>query len=412
MQRIKKRKFDLASVILWMLTLIPLIDTLNGYLLKGGSSSTGIGSIYRLLFLGIIFAYIILNKINKIDLSIIIVFLAFIIVQVTVSDSSYLSDSIGTTVKLFTPLMMLCAFIKLKRRRKGFEDDLNRLFERLSILFPLTILIPYFLHMGYSTYFGDVGYKAFYYATNEISFSICAMIMFLWKKLRDNLCAKYILYFVLNAASCVLLGSKIALGILLFFVFLLIAENIFVANKKKIGRSIAILVVVAAGFVILVNRLSSVIEKVFDRWIYNQSAAESSISFLFSHRNVYLIKGYSIYKEMGIGTILFGWGLGGKNTNGLILVEMDMFDILFATGVVGLISILLLYTFLIRKLSISSKIGWLYIFTSIALSFVGGHILFTGLGGMMFALVIIYSSIIRKEKKGQIVIKEQMVNAI
>ena len=134
----------------------------------------------------------------------------FVVEQIIVSGSAYMQDSIETTVKLFTPIITLCAFIKLKNNRKINEDDLKRLFDRLAILFPLTILIPYLLHMGYSTYYGDVGYKAFYYATNEISFAICVMIMFLWNRLREELSIRYIVYFLLNAASCVLLGSKIA----------------------------------------------------------------------------------------------------------------------------------------------------------------------------------------------------------
>lgn len=397
MKRTKRIKYDWIRLIMLLMALIPLVDTLNGYLLKGGTSSVGIGVLYRLLFLVVILIYIIKDKITKVDIFVIAEFVLFLVIQLFVSERSYLSDSIETTIKMFTPMFMICAFIKMRRRSKVNKRDFDSLLDKLSLLFPLTILVPYALHIGYSTYTGGVGYKAFYYATNEISFSICVMIMYLWQKIRKEFSTKHLVLILFNATSCVLIGSKISIGVMILFTAFLVLESLYVANKKKIGRSIGTILFIGVAFYFVLNRFSDSIERVVNRWNNNLRITDSGITFLFSHRNVFLSNGYKVFASKGLLTVLFGWGIGGKNNNGLVFVEMDFFDVLFGTGIVGLIFVLLTYITLIKKLNIRSKIGWIFIFAAFLLSFVGGHIIFTGLGGMMLAILCMYSSLIEKD---------------
>ena len=111
---------------------------------------------------------------------------------------------------------------------------------------------------------------------------------------------------------------------------------------------------------------------------------------------MFLQNGWTLFSKSGFKTILFGWGFGGVN-NGMINTEMDFFDLLFCTGVFGAINIIAVYSVILKDIMLKNKTSFLFVGISLGLSFVGGHVLFTGLGGMLFALLIVYASLIEKK---------------
>ncbi len=393
----KKNILDISfdKMILLIVAFIPIVDTLNGMLIKG-SGISGIGILYRAIFFLIIIFYQLIEPVSKHFVFLIINFFIFIFVQYVVS-GRYAVESIELTVKMFTPIFMITAFKRMLVKRAVNISDINKLFEWLSIAFPLTIIIPYGLHLGYSTYANNIGYKAFYYATNEISFAIVVMIIYLWSRLKISLNCKYILLYFMNSICCLLIGSKIAIGMLVVFTFLLVKENIMLkGNKIKTSRLLIVAGVIASIILAVVYYQQEII-KVINRWTYLQGKAINNINFFTSGRVGFLSEGFIKYKNIGLLHQLFGWGLGGGN-NGMGLIEMDFFDLLFSCGVLGTINIILIYYILLRYNYKKSKESLFIILICFTLSFLGGHVLFTGLGGMMLGLVIFYSIILIKQE--------------
>lgn len=382
---------------------MPIVDTVNGFLLKGRGSS-GIGTLYRLAFFALLFVYYFYNGCTKTDYVLVASFFLFLVFQVVSSLGLYVKNSLELTVKLFTPMFMAAVFGRMLRRGQANRERVCRLMDWLALLYPITILIPYALHMGYSTYYGNVGYKAFYFATNEITFAVCTMVMYLWDRLRQSLRPRWLLCFAMNGASCVLLGSKIAMAIFLFFAGLLVAENVFIAVRKNVIRSIAILSFAVIVGIVVLSRFGPQIARIIARWESNLSRAESGVAFLSSHRNVFLSNTFAIFQEKGIWTMLFGWGLGG--TNSVEFVEMDLFDLIFSCGFIGTIAVFALYAVLLRRLRVRAFTGWMFFGIAMFISLLGGHVLFTGLGGMSFAMLLFYIAVI---PRGQELCRERIL---
>lgn len=393
----RKNRITLNNISIWMLYLMPLVDTFNGYLLKVNKISV-LGTTYRLAYLTIILMCLFKGRPRKYDVYLAFDFVLFIAIQIIVS-GSYWGDSVELTVKLFTPLFMSSLFEKLIHKNIITTDYVHKLMDWLAVVFPLTIIIPFVLGIGFSTYRGGVGYKAFYYATNEISFSVCVIIMYLWSRMLKNMSFKYMVLYIFNALCCIMIGSKVVAGALILFTFLLIWNNFIFVGKKVSPKRLLIVFSIIAGIVVVYNSFNSQVSAIVNRWITNQSIAETNIAFLTSHRNVYLQNGVELFKSKGFFYILFGWGLGGAN-NGMVNIEMDLFDILFSCGILGLLSVLFNYVVLIKRAKYRTKETILFLIISFVLSFFSGHIMFSGLGGMMLATMILYSISLNVSQNG------------
>lgn len=394
----RKKTYSLHQLIILLIGLIPLVDTLNGYLIKGYSIS-GIGTVFRLFFLGIILLYIYSREVNKFEVVIAISFIAFLLAQFIVSEN-YATDSIEMTVKLFTPIFMLEAFRKMWRWKQIEETIVQRLFDQLSILFSITIIVPFVLGLGYSTYRGHIGYKAFYYATNEISYAICTLLFYNLIRLLSVPDIKHYVFFFLNAICCFLIGSKVALFILFIMIALLLWNNFIYSHKSFSRKRLVLVSLFIISIIAAYNYLGDNIQKIFNRMMKNFDNADSSLVFLTSNRIVFLSEGFDMFRSRGFLCYLFGWGLGGAN-NEMINVEMDFFDILFSCGVIGLLTIVFLYIALYKKGIQKTPVARWLIIISLGVSFLGGHILFTGLGGMMFATLNLYADTVSLERKGK-----------
>ena len=382
-------------VLLGFCYLLPLMDTFNGMLIKSYSVS-GLGIMYRLAFLAFLLYGFIRCKISRQLCVSLIMFGAYILLQYFVS-GGYGFASVELTVKLFTPILMVQTLTREYKKGKIINSDVHKLFDWLSIVFPLTLIIPHALNIGYTTYL-QTGYKAFYYATNEITFAMCTMIMYNYHRLMIKVEYRHLMRFIICVISGILIGTKISLGVSLFFIVVLVSKSLF--NRKNSLKRLVLPVMVMITAIFVLRRFSGQVQMIVNRWLYHQAHAENNISFFFSGRNLYLSNGYALFRKMGWFTQLFGWGLGGAN-NGMVNIEMDLFDLLFSCGYIGLLLLIILYIQIIKGLKIKTYTGLLFIIISFASSAMGGHVLFTGLGGMSLALLFFYLSIMEpiSEKK-------------
>ena len=359
-------RVNTINIFKYLLIIMPLVDTFNGMILRGGNA--GIGPLYRVIVFFI--SILLLQKYNKSRRS----------------------------IKLFASFVCIVVIQLMMGFYNGYEIS-NVIITSISIITPFTIIIPYILGIGYHTYDSYAGYLGFYYATNEISFVISTCILFLIVNLSDNISTKFVFLLVLNFTSVLLIGTKSAIAISGVSMLLFIWKMVF--SKKKIGflKKICFLFIVVISVSWGLHLFSSNLEAIFNRWMYGrtQYSNESIFFFLTSGRTGRLITSVESFFERSAITILFGQGLSAANFGGLY-TEMDYFDLLFGAGLVGLVIIIVLYSYYLKRIKLSFWPVIIVSFTFI-LIFAGGHVLYAGLGGMMYSLILVYSLIYSNERQ-------------
>lgn len=394
-----KIKIGLKSLLKYMLIIMPLIDTFNGIFLRNDSGTSYIGQIYRLMLVGVIIALLCKYISRKTIGLLAIIFSLFMFSQIAVSTKGgYAFSSVLICLKLFIPIFLLYVFWGMYRKKIVDKLYINDILTAISTITPLTILIPYIFGLGYRTYDNSAGYLGFYYATNEISFVICSCILFLLSELYDKINCRYILLLLINLMSVLLIGTKSALAVAILGVLLYLFKILFTFKRKTLRNIMTVIVVVLGlfiGYCLFFDNLSAV----YNRWIYGRTthSDKSIIFFLTSGRTGRLLVDMKSFLNSSTITFLLGQGLAAANNGGLY-VEMDLFDLMFSSGIIGMLCIIFIYIGFIKKIKIDF---WSYIIIAITfiLSFAGGHILYGGLGGSIYAIILFYAVIKSSEKE-------------
>ena len=382
-----KTKVNMLHLFLGLLAVMPLIDSVNGILLRNSIRLMNIGQIYRITIL-----FCLISMINRVrrqqDEVLLVSFMLLLLVQLCISWDYGISNTL-VCFKLFIPIFMMYVLKGLLDKKIITFERFSNVIERISLLTPLTIIIPYIGGMGYHTYDSWAGYRGFYFATNEISFTVSSCIMYLILRLSDDIEVKYVILLVLNILGSLLIGTKSLLAVAAASIFLLILS--FLRRKeggksKRIGAVAVISVAAIGGTVMFKDSLHAV----YMRWLYGrqQNPDTSILFFLTSGRTSRIEGAWKAFHEGSLIQILFGWGLAGAN-NGRPNTEMDYFDLLFAVGWIGFIILMILYLLFLRHIKTNfwtiPLLGLIFI-----LVFAGGHVLYAGLGGMMYALIMVY----------------------
>ena len=391
-------RVNTINIFKYLLIIMPLVDTFNGMILRGGNA--GIGPLYRVIVFFI--SILLLQKYNKSRRSIKLFasFVCIVVIQLMMGFyNGYEISNVLICIKLFMPIIIIDVIWEMYKKKKISTDYIYQIITSISIITPFTIIIPYILGIGYHTYDSYAGYLGFYYATNEISFVISTCILFLIVNLSDNISTKFVFLLVLNFTSVLLIGTKSAIAISGVSMLLFIWKMVF--SKKKIGflKKICFLFIVVISVSWGLHLFSSNLEAIFNRWMYGrtQYSNESIFFFLTSGRTGRLITSVESFFERSAITILFGQGLSAANFGGLY-TEMDYFDLLFGAGLVGLVIIIVLYSYYLKRIKLSFWPVIIVSFTFI-LIFAGGHVLYAGLGGMMYSLILVYSLIYSNERQ-------------
>jgi len=365
---------------------MPIIDSISGAF----HDIYPVGRIYRfVLFLYMLF--FLAKDYGKQFLEVVVSLSLFMITQILVS-SSYVTESLQYLMKLFIPIVSIILFFKLLEVNKMDKKSIFGLLDRWSVLYPSLIIIPGILGIGINAYDGSVGWKGFFYATNEISFILSSLVMYLFWKLSKELNLKTIVILVMNCMCIILMGTKTGYATIgVFFVLFII--NSF--SKKSLKRIIKVIIFLLMGLFLLTALRFRIIEltaSIFERWIYQRGYSYSTIDFLLSMR-LRRFEGAMDTFLNGL-YIPFGWGLGGEYA-GLHNMEMDFLDLLFRCGIIGCLYVCVFYFRKIKSVCNKNKWGFFILIWSIALSFGAGHVLFYGQSGMMLGILYVLSKTIQ-----------------
>ncbi|PEJ59489.1 hypothetical protein CN692_04655 [Bacillus sp. AFS002410] len=403
-----KHKIELLIKIFYcLLILMPLIDFVNGLLINIGGPQI-IGMFYRGFF--IIFILVSLSIFYKYNdqgllkiyiASFLLFFVLFIQTFFLHGNPYFFTSDISVVLKLLLS-MYIIEFSKKFIKGKSKKNYFNKILFIYSIIFPVLLLIPYFLGLGTSTYNNGGGYKGFFSATNDITIVFLLLNIFMGSTFFQSITnrKKYILngivYFA-NFSSLILIGTKtgILFGIICFL-FLYI-KTVFFNKKASVVNRIKVLVITILilflSIYIFKNIFIEPLLNTYERFLYFYNLYSGNlIQFISSSRSIFLGEAYMRLDEEPMKIIRFIFGSGFKyriqNWGNGDLVEMDMFDTFFSLGIIG-IGIVLISYFQYFLLSVKRTIGiysvsfWILILYS----FFAGHVLYSALSSTLLGIV-------------------------
>lgn len=395
------RKYD--KLLLFLFTITPIIDIVNGIVLNNNSlSNIPIGQISRIIIILILFSILIKERYFLEDKknAIILMLGAFILIMgVQFFQHKQIIGMIQETIVIskFLLIVIIVEVVSFLNTKKLFSSYIiDKSFYYMSIIVPITLIIPYIFNVGTNVYSNGGGYKGFYYANNDLSIVLIVLFIYcLHNAIFGEKRKKFIILTMLVLISNIMIGSKtnllIPLPISIFYlIFAIKNKKIAIDNKLLIKTLIFIII----GFVICIFSFKEILYKTLERQIHFMKDLDF-ISFLLSNRNYYLnvaldelINSCNILSNIIFGSGFYfrqlEWGRG-------LLIEMDFFDTFFSYGALG---VLVIYGYILKVFYIGCKKysikQLLYIIAFIAVfffSFTAGHVLFSALSGTIFALI-------------------------
>lgn len=386
---VKRLRFNVYTILLALLLIMPIVDTISGAL----HDMVPVGQVYRFFLLILMLVILAQNSQKKFTIVSVMLFL-FILLQTVVSGVEAFKG-VKDIIKLFTPIIMIVLMELLIIEKKIKDIYIFKIMDAWSVIYPIFIIGPGLFGYGINAYDGNVGWKGFFYAVNEISFIMSGLVMYLFWKLHKEINIRTLVLLAINCICIALMGTKTGYATIVLFAGIFLIDSIF---EKKYTKKIRVcMLIVLAIFMCALGytKIQNVTASIFERWQYQKGLSHSTVDFLFSMRLRRLKDAISIFANGFY--LLLGWGFGGE-ANGFPNMEMDFLDLLFRTGLLGFCIVCIFYVRKFCDVSKKSLWGALIIIWSIALSFGAGHVLFYGQSGMMLAFNYIYTLNIGKAR--------------
>lgn len=372
------------------LMLLPFIDTFNGIVVTYNLVFP-IGIIFRISFYLYMIAVFFRDGIREHRLLLFLT-LFFSISVVSFSTPSNLLKNIYDVSKWLYPIYIIELFLSLNKHTSFSLNDLTGVLYFHSFIFPLTIIIPFFLRIGRSTY-GSSGFKGFYYATNDISYVLICLFIFCFFKYINKKNSYTLLCLILLIFSILILGTKsgyITIALVLIGYFLFNFKK-FITLKHLI---LFLLFAISVGII-----LNTFLLQIIDRWLFFYQKNTNFLSFITSSRVDRIIPHLQnlLSSEHFIKNLFLGRGIALVPGEVFLQIEMDIFDLFFQYGLVGLNSIFYYLFTCMKKIDLSRKLFIVILFWSFVNSLFAGHVLNSALSSTVFAIIV--SSLIVKKKR-------------
>lgn len=378
-----------------LLPFLVLIDIVNGYYLNQGmDSSLGIyvKGIVLLLTISILTAS---AKYRGILVSTFIYVPLFLLITLLNTDSP-IGPTINHLLKFVTVVYVYYATVFLFRVNKVSQKKIVMAFYVNTVLLLVNVFSG-LLGIGYYAYGDILGCKGFIYAHNEMSGMEAVLFgtsyFFIYQRYADKRFILFLLNIIFLVAA-LLLSTKTA--ILLVIVDLLLIPWAF---KKRKGIIISFIKTSKIKIIILLSIVGIMVyygytlleyRGAIEHWTYffEKDGADA----IYSSRDLFWEEEKNEWINGNVVVKLFG--LGGNRS-----VEMDQADTLLNYGLIGIVLVysfyfsLVLKAFRYRNKSIYAKYLWILDVCILASSCFAGHLLFSGLMGIHFALMnaLLYS---------------------
>ena len=367
---------------------LAIVDTINGFFLNKGIASP-IGIIFKAFIL--LVACKMLSSLPKFKglLFFTCIYIPFFLTIIILNTDSQIGVTITHLLKFVNVVFIYYAAVVIFKSENISEKKIHTIFYLNSIVLLLNIYVG-LLGIGYYAYENNLGCKGFIYAHNEMSGMQAVLFGVSYYFIYDRYASKKMLLLLVN---CFLLVADLLVatkaGILLVLLCLILVPWVHMKNgilysflrmsKKKLIILFSIICLISYYGYVLLDYSGAI-----GRWTYFFD--KNGVNAIYSSRDIFWEEEKTEWEEGNLGVKLFG--MGGSRT-----VEMDQADTLLNYGIVGIIIVYSFYFLLTVKAFRKRKINPYAYFVFgmdvfiLAASCFAGHLLFSGLMGIPFALM-------------------------
>lgn len=367
---------------------LAIVDTINGFFLNKGIASP-IGIIFKAFIL--LVACKMLSSLPKFKglLFFTCIYIPFFLTIIILNTDSQIGVTITHLLKFVNVVFIYYAAVVIFKSENISEKKIHTIFYLNSIVLLLNIYVG-LLGIGYYVYENNLGCKGFIYAHNEMSGMQAVLFGVSYYFIYDRYASKKMLLLLVNCfllVAALLVATKA--GILLVLLCLILVPWVHMKNgilysflrmsKKKLIILFSIICLISYYGYVLLDYSGAI-----GRWTYFFD--KNGVNAIYSSRDIFWEEEKTEWEEGNLGVKLFG--MGGSRT-----VEMDQADTLLNYGIVGIIIVYSFYFLLTVKAFRKRKINPYAYFVFgmdvfiLAASCFAGHLLFSGLMGIPFALM-------------------------
>lgn len=350
--------------------------------------------IIRSLFLVGIVLYLF---INKKELKLLIPLLIFNIISFIYQYFYLKFGLIETVSSIFKFLYLPVSILFFKNYSLAAEK--SKIETIILITYLGIYLFSYLFKIGANAYLptdGKSGFKGLFSSINEFSAIIVCLLPIAVNYLRSK--KNYIVLIIILICSSIaslLIGTKVLMGGIIFTILYLMwnEKNFFLRQSKKIKImviSLFVILITISGFLFTKTRTYKNMQVQQDFFkVDNIFSLEFINRVIYNDRLTFLDDNYTYYKNQNIDKKLLGIAI---NNNDIKMVEIDIFDILFRYGIVGIILFVSsIITINFKEIKVYDKISMILL---VIISLTSGHVL-------IYPAVSIYFSLaVAKDKEG------------
>lgn len=369
----------LNYLVIIFILLGPILDITNFFNLP-------FNTIIRGIFLVSITIYLIINK-KEIKLLIPILIFSIVYFLYQIFYLKYgLILSISTILKLiYLPISIL--FFK----EYSLVINKDKLLLKVILLYIILYLFSYIFKIGGNAYL-DIerkqGFKGMFSSINEFSAIITCLLPIVINYLKENKKYISILLIIITSLICsLLIGTKILTGgiIIIVLYFLYQEKNIILKSKYKVFIITSFILLAIIGCILFTKTRTynnMIIQKDYFN-VDNIISIEFINKVIFNDRLTFLYDNYNYFINQDIIKILLGIGINDSTK----LVEIDIFDIIFRYGIIGLICFLVPIVSVIKNTKLRS-IDRFSLILLILISLSSGHVLIYPAVSIYLALTV------------------------
>ena len=377
------------SLIVTMFAILPIVDSVNGFLVQRGGFS--VASIYKVLLCGILVLSLLrVQQVRAKTLGVLLVSVLYIAFSVGVNLFLFSAKDLQTdfVIKLLFNIITLALLLENLNNGTLSGRSVQHMLNFSAWLLPVCYFVPYVLGLGNRVYGGSMGYKAFFIAQNELSLIIIVLFYFCLYKLTQKV----------RFATLVQIGLLLLCGLLLntksTILACLLGTGVcflYIMVKMSLQIRLAGVIILIAGYLAFRDVIIEVCTAMIGRFttLMTKHYAGSVFTAILSGRDYLLEKAWTaLTEEHFLFRFLFGNGFCSN-----ILVEMDILDIFFYLGFFGAVVTVFFLVMVYVKSRKNFKtdpapIRWLSYLVIVFFLSITGHVLFMAMSGCYFVLYL------------------------
>lgn len=414
--------------------LLPFLDMITALLTRNTSLSITPGIIIKSIFLLIMVWYIFKTKSKYKKASLGLLFLIFIymigyfLVKPDILNWTYIIKELTFIFKLIYFPISFMGLLCIYDDNNYSKESIVNIIKKTLIIYIFLLLIPLIFKSAYTTYPKSLkGYIGLFYAGNEVANTLVLLFPAAYLYLNNKKYDFLIIFPII--LTILLIGTKVAtfgcLAITFITLLFSLIKNKFIITKTTIKCVLIFVFTLILSLnsfavynykymrnhyykdeqkeIIIDEDNKAEVEEIKNKLIlfYNRNQLSKIIKPLISGRDMLLANTLSVYNDINDDSnIWFGIGFSNtekvNNTNIARLIEIDICDLYFHFGILGLLVSLYPILFIgyliitnFKKLNINSIYLIILLMLLAGISTLSGHVLFAPAVSIYLALYLL-----------------------